>query len=441
MSRKNSVFGHICNECQTCLVTENDQKVQLEDTSSSYPAKKKKRKVKILSTLDILISVLIVTPLVVACWRGTWQLMDIYEDYFPPWESFIIGTLFHIVIGTAQESFNDLINKEHKYCVSQILAYLFMKLYTLVLNVVTNLHWRGIWILLDQYFGVSVTATGETKVVDYRGAICFYGICFLAMFSMRCLRNLNSPPFEICLDYGDSMFLFPSMFKMKVSEKLSLYVLDVVFSTAVVTNLGIAVWRGLWLLIDIYFFPNYPIVSSWASLFVGYVMVAIVFTSQSMMKKLCDFLDGIPRLLIADSYMMFSVMAVIFLWRGIWSLINIYFLPEHEEMSCWISNGVSMLILMIMGCSNSVLVRGVCLDCEEPDGTCVVFPCNYLKDIFDQEKYYTWFSIWSGINKKKNLPIFDKTHFINVINYHVVDLQDLEDNVKINDDVNKEGIP
>lgn len=184
-------------------------------------------------------------------------------------------------------------------------------------------------------------------------------------------------------------------------------------------------------------------------------MVAIVFLLQPIMKKLCDNLRGIPRLIVADMYMMFSVMAVICLWRGIWNLLDIYFIPgtfnlnckikqstnkitENRELSCWVTHWVAMIILMMMGCSNSVLVRGVCLDCEEPDGTCVVFPCNYLKDIFDQEKDDTWCSIWSGLSKANGLPNLQKSDIINVINYHIVDMKDV--NISKSIEANKEVI-
>ncbi|KAL1488455.1 hypothetical protein ABEB36_014926 [Hypothenemus hampei] len=121
----------------------NETFINVKDSPiPKFPNTKKKRKVKILNTLDILISVFLVTPLVVACWRGTWQLMDIYGHYFPQWESIIIGTLVHIIVGISQETFDDLVNKPHKNWMCKTVAFIFMKLYTIVLNAVTNLHWR-----------------------------------------------------------------------------------------------------------------------------------------------------------------------------------------------------------------------------------------------------------------------------------------------------------
>lgn len=85
-----SIYGHLCSDCRLLI---NGYVKENITTKSEEALKRPKRrkKQKLLSTLDILISVFVVTPLVVACWRGTWQLMDVYADYFPPWESFLIG--------------------------------------------------------------------------------------------------------------------------------------------------------------------------------------------------------------------------------------------------------------------------------------------------------------------------------------------------------------
>lgn len=39
-----------------------------------------------------------------------------------------------------------------------------------------------------------------------------------------------------------------------------------------------------------------------------------------------------------------------------------------------------------MNCSNSVLVRGVYIDAEEPAGQCVVFPVYYIRLFFQKER-------------------------------------------------------
>lgn len=45
----------------------------------------------VLSLVDILLAIFVVTPLVVFAWRGSWGLMDIYPDYFPLLACFLVG--------------------------------------------------------------------------------------------------------------------------------------------------------------------------------------------------------------------------------------------------------------------------------------------------------------------------------------------------------------
>lgn len=40
----------------------------------------------------------------------------------------------------------------------------------------------------------------------------------------------------------------------------------------------------------------------------------------------------------------------------------------------------------MLNCSNSVLVRGIYVDAEEPGGQCVVFPIFYVRLFFQKER-------------------------------------------------------
>lgn len=55
-------------------------------------------------------------------------------------------------------------------------------------------------------------------------------------------------------------------------------------------------------------------------------------------------------------------------------------------MSDWITHGVSLVLLILLNCSNSVLVRGVYIDAEEPAGQCVIFPVYYIRLFFQKER-------------------------------------------------------
>lgn len=66
--------------------------------------------------------------------------------------------------------------------------------------------------------------------------------------------------------------------------------------------------------------------------------------------------------------------------------IIFYLLLDQLELSCWITHWLCLVLLILLGCSNSLLVRGVYIDAEEPAGKCVIFPCYYLRLIFQQER-------------------------------------------------------
>lgn len=55
-------------------------------------------------------------------------------------------------------------------------------------------------------------------------------------------------------------------------------------------------------------------------------------------------------------------------------------------MSDLLSHGVSFIFLAMLNCSNSVLVRGVYIDAEEPAGQCVIFPVYYIRLFFQKER-------------------------------------------------------
>jgi hypothetical protein len=58
---------------------------------------------------------------------------------------------------------------------------------------------------------------------------------------------------------------------------------------------------------------------------------------------------------------------------------NLLFVLETPLASFWITHWVCLILLMILCCGNSLLVRGVYIDGEEEGGQCVVFQVNYLR--------------------------------------------------------------
>lgn len=59
---------------------------------------------------------------------------------------------------------------------------------------------------------------------------------------------------------------------------------------------------------------------------------------------------------------------------------------DNKLLSDWLTHGVSLVLLILLNCSNSVLVRGVYIDAEEPAGQCVIFPVYYIRLFFQKER-------------------------------------------------------
>lgn len=64
----------------------------------------------------------------------------------------------------------------------------------------------------------------------------------------------------------------------------------------------------------------------------------------------------------------------------------ILFETDDPLLSNSISHIVSFVLLAMLNCSNSVLVRGVFIDAEEPAGQCVIFPVHYIRLFVQKER-------------------------------------------------------
>ncbi|XP_050297774.1 uncharacterized protein LOC126737102 isoform X2 [Anthonomus grandis grandis] len=328
---------------------------------------KQKQNLPVISVVDVLLSVLIVTPLVVFTWRGIWGFMDIHGDKFPLSVSFILGITIHIVLAVSQDHLHSAIVQSDKHWSLKIVSHFLRRFYTYVFLTITVLHWRGCWGLLDLLFDIRFTAEGVAKKEGSLWMILLCGLCFTTLISIKGLRNATAPPFAICIDKGNYVFRFPTMFRKKTKHSLGLTILDAMFSVAVMGNLVVSFWRGLWVITDILLLPDNFLWSSWMSLILGIIIVGLVYRLQNFFKTLCAKLTGVPKIIAADTYIVMSILATILYWRGIWSLSIIYIIP------------------IIIGCSNTLLVRGVYKDAKEPNGECVVFPCKFLEITLAQE--------------------------------------------------------
>lgn len=212
---------------------------------------------RLLHVSDTIVSLLIITPLAVAHWRGTWTFMDSHEDIFPAWHCFLLGSVLHTAFALLRESLHEEFSstRETKSICRTIQRFIISKIYTYIFSIACILQWRGGWAVLDLHFGHGANT-----------AIIVTIVTFVILVSIRCVRNTLAPPFVIIMDYKDSVFIFPTRFRIEGVHKPGLYVLDCAFSVLGVGSLVVFVWRGVWLLTDIFIFPLDKELSAYFSL-------------------------------------------------------------------------------------------------------------------------------------------------------------------------------
>ncbi|EZA61231.1 hypothetical protein X777_08443 [Ooceraea biroi] len=256
----------------------------------------------------------------------------------------------------------------------RVLYRLIRILYTHSFGVACITHWRGGWIIIDAYLATHIWIT-----------TCLMCLLLAGLAILRSVRNLIATPMIILIDRPICVFQFPTRYNVNTRD-WSLYLLDCAFSVGVVGTLVVFVWRGVWILFDIYLFPGNPKYSAVGSLAIGYLIVAVTFCLQPLMRYVCARLQGLIRLIAADAFLLLSFLGTVNVWRGIWNALDLWLLPDNLELSCWITHVGCFVFLVLLNCSNTILVRGVYIDAEEEEGKCVVFPCHYLRLFFKIER-------------------------------------------------------
>ena len=64
---------------------------------------------------------------------------------------------------------------------------------------------------------------------------------------------------------------------------------------------------------------------------IGYAITIVAFSLQPCMMALVQRMSGGWRVLVVDIYHLFSFFGTVNVWRGVWNLLNHYFLPGNRS--------------------------------------------------------------------------------------------------------------
>lgn len=159
----------------------------------------------LLELIDTFFATIILAPLIVGYWRGTWDLMEVYlfrgEKPASQIASLVIGIIGHLVFTIFQDAFKKNLNPDKH----RLIYYVASRLYTYIYGIVCVNGWRGGWQLLDHY---------TTHNVTY--VILITLACALILACIKSLRNITASPFVLVNDQSQEYFDVRTMFKLSV---------------------------------------------------------------------------------------------------------------------------------------------------------------------------------------------------------------------------------
>lgn len=109
---------------------------------------------RFLNISDTFIALVIVTPLVVAYWYGTWVFMDDNADFFQPIPTFAVGVTCNMFIVLLRHYVHERMkttNQQEKTLAQRIFRYLFTKLFIYTFSISGIMVFRAIFVVCSPY--------------------------------------------------------------------------------------------------------------------------------------------------------------------------------------------------------------------------------------------------------------------------------------------------
>lgn len=120
---------------------------------------------RLLNISDTLIALIIVTPLVVAYWYGTWVFMDRNAEYFPPVPTLIFGSVWHLMVVLSRHHVHEKMKtpeNEEKTIFNRTYKYIFTKLFIYTFSINCIMVFRAIFLLCAPY------GNGDFKIFYFK---------------------------------------------------------------------------------------------------------------------------------------------------------------------------------------------------------------------------------------------------------------------------------
>jgi Fuseless len=141
----------------------------------------------------------------------------------------------------------------------------------------------------------------------------------------------------------------------------------------VVHQLVVFYWRGSWLVLDFYLFPDNKPLSAVVCLAIGYALQSLLCIAQPFFNVLymtaANADEGTPadagscrRWILETIVYFFGNLVSVVHWRGFWMLLDIYVMPGQPDAAAAVEHVVGIVGLWLMLAGHSVTLVGCSLD-------------------------------------------------------------------------------
>ncbi|XP_055860877.1 uncharacterized protein LOC106065253 isoform X2 [Biomphalaria glabrata] len=316
--------------------------------------------------LNFTLAYLWVGPLVTVYWYNSWSLPDNYLFPSHPvtssWISGAIGYTIFFLGYLLQDPMSAFTVRQNKLVQGVIL-----EVYTYVMCWGNVNQWRCVWVLLDEYTGVFLLNAALTTV-----------FASLLLLLLRAHRTIASTPSTVRMDIP-----VKDHFKMNTLFDISggywFKAADAIFTAIFVDSVGIAVWRGVWEVMDLALTPDDKTMSGVWSLVISYSLAILLCLTQDLVKKISIRLETrhwLVALAFEDCVTLLHSTVTVCHWRGFWTLMSIY-LP-FKPLSHWVCHIGSFTLLAVGMAATSIPVLGLMRDGRLQKGEGVVFDNFYF---------------------------------------------------------------
>ncbi|XP_001949515.2 uncharacterized protein LOC100162600 isoform X1 [Acyrthosiphon pisum] len=329
-----------------------------------------------LTVLDVFLHVFVASTFVIGIWRASYELFVHYHTKMNPWLATGASVAVQLLLSILSDPLVKYFKRKN---VSKIAFWVVSRVYIyarFVIGMIMYVYQE--WLLEVTLHHVHIAVNPSIVVTIAIGILCWVRMLATIMGPPTCGLEFDPKPEEI--------FQFERMFWPEDGTGSWLYVLDSFFSVCIIGSLVVIVWRGVWSLMDNYLYPDDYNTSAILSLVIGYSVVLLAFALQPAIKKLVNKVNGFKRILFVDVYLLFSFFGAVNVWRGVWAMLDIHFIPDAPITSYWVSHIACFGFLVLLNSSNSILVRGVYIDAEEDGTQCVDFPCYYVRLLVQKRK-------------------------------------------------------